>query len=195
MVKPRTGQYRDCQTCGEEFYVPKSLLERAKYCSKPCQNLGRVTQISRNCEKCYEVFVVNQKSLRKYCSNECASNKPNKVDAECQQCFKAFFGAPDRKFCSKECFTSYQTEWAIGSITLEGYRVVSVKGKSVKEHRYVMEQYLGRPLRPEETVHHINGVRQDNRLENLELWSSSHPKGQRVEDKLKWAREMIELYT
>lgn len=57
-----------------------------------------------------------------------------------------------------------------------------------------MEAHLGRPLRPEETVHHKNGQRRDNRLSNLELWSSSHPKGQRVEDKVDWALEILGLY-
>jgi hypothetical protein len=57
-----------------------------------------------------------------------------------------------------------------------------------------MSRHLGRELYPGETVHHKNGVRDDNRLENLELWSSSHPHGQRVEDKVAWAKEILALY-
>lgn len=64
----------------------------------------------------------------------------------------------------------------------------------IAEHRLIMSEHLGRPLYEDENVHHINGNRHDNRIENLELWSSAQPKGQRVEDKLAWAYEIIRRY-
>ena len=64
----------------------------------------------------------------------------------------------------------------------------------IKHHRYVMEQHIGRSLLKHETVHHKNGDRADNRIENLELMEHSHPYGQRVPDKLEWAQEYVATY-
>ena len=57
-----------------------------------------------------------------------------------------------------------------------------------------MSDCLGRPLRENENVHHINGVRDDNRLENLELWIKPQPAGQRMTDVVAWAEEILETY-
>lgn len=64
----------------------------------------------------------------------------------------------------------------------------------VLEHVMVMTEMLGRPLVPGENVHHKNGVKHDNRAENLELWTTHQPSGQRVEDLVEWAYEILRRY-
>lgn len=63
------------------------------------------------------------------------------------------------------------------------------------EHVFVMSEHIGRPLLPHETIHHKNGQRADNRIENLELWSHAQPYGQRIEDKVRFALEILSEYS
>lgn len=74
-----------------------------------------------------------------------------------------------------------------GSTHGSGYRIMTAPdGRRIPEHRLVMEATLGRPLKEWENVHHINGIRDDNRPENLELWIKPQPPGQRAIDLAEW---------
>ena len=67
-------------------------------------------------------------------------------------------------------------------------------GRIVLLHRFIIEKYLNRKLSSSEHVHHINGNRLDNRIENLELWITCQPAGQRPFDLIKYAKEIIKNY-
>lgn len=86
-------------------------------------------------------------------------------------------------------------------MTKQGYRVLWIpshpnarSGGLIFEHTVVMSDMIGRPLVKGENVHHKNGVRDDNRPENLELWNTTQPSGQRVEDKVAHALSILALY-
>ena len=88
-----------------------------------------------------------------------------------------------------------------GHVNELGYRILTKhnhpnarKSGAILEHWYVMSNHLGRPIKKGEQIHHLNGIRSDNRIENLELWTIDHPPGQRVEDLTEWAIKHLREY-
>ena len=95
-------------------------------------------------------------------------------------------------------FGDVQIDIPIRKVRLQGERRVEVSGYAYigarTEHQIVMEQILGRPLKPNENVHHKNTIRDDNDPSNLELWNISQPSGGRVRDKVTWAIDFVNQY-
>lgn len=141
-----------------------------------------------DCKAC-----VRKRQQANYASKPDFVKSGQHVKTECPQC-----GKPKTRIsilcqtCSRPPFDPDNPKWRSNR---RGYIVCSgPDGKEISQHRWVMQQMLGRKLMPHENVHHINGIREDNRPDNLELWSTSQPSGQRIEDKLAWAQWFIEQY-
>jgi hypothetical protein len=82
-----------------------------------------------------------------------------------------------------------------GTVSSRGYIVIKHgdnRGKLL--HRVIYEEHYGVKLTSKQNLHHINGDRLDNRIENLELWDCSQPYGQRVEDKINYYFNLVEKY-
>ena len=98
------------------------------------------------------------------------------------------------------CTNKRRADYGTGRYLKNGYVMVFQKGHPrcnknyVFEHILVMEKYIGRYLTKNENVHHKNGVKNNNSVNNLELWIKPQPSGVRAKDALAWARNILETY-
>lgn len=161
-----------CEQCGKVQPFPRVLKSgaldyvRHRTCSLTCSRLLSHEEGAFNNVKpqTHPTFVCPQ-------CGETAKRRYNKANQGYDY---------KQKFCSKACADASQFKG--GFIDKKGYVVLRVGEVQTFEHRLVMEGVLGRKLEAHETVHHKNGIRHDNRPENLELWAGRHGRGQRAAD-------------
>ena len=174
--------------------------------------LEKLPLINKKCPNCENLFLTKYPNQQIYCTPACKQKfrRKNNIDSEekeCCICCKKFKYNKyiDKLTCSIRCLITLRSKCGEtqkkGHRTSSGYRIIyqpnhpnSRKGGKILEHTFIMSEHLGRPLKKEENVHHKNGIRDDNRIENLELWSKNQPIGQRVEDKIDWAIKFLEEY-
>lgn len=187
---------RACEHCNKTFYLRQSDIngKAARFCSPECSAASRSKRSERQCLHCGSAFLATRAALQrgwgKFCSKACYDAYRAKVERVCEECGASFWTFPSKvkagegRFCSRSCTGRFYVRQRIGpnsptwqggrSVEATGYVNLTIPGRgSIREHRYVMEQHLGRELRPDEHVHHINGDRSDNRIENLQIMSQS----------------------
>ena len=171
----RNRKSSHCAECGKYFeFVPS---RKAKYCSLRCAEVGRA-KIRRKgthvpCVYCGTIFWVVRRriSTARYCSRKCQDahwrigGSPNLGKGA------PYLDASGYVLVSKPDHPEVQRRKERG-----------VRNYRLRQHRLVMEEVLGRELHPWETVHHKNGNRADNSIENLELWIGRQPSGVRLAD-------------
>lgn len=150
-----------CEHCGGE------AASGNKYCSRTCWEAGRDKTRHLDtftCDRC-------GKNFERWRSQRRATNKKNYCSGACK--------AAGRVYTRGEDHPNYKGGWRV--IRQDGYVLVGIGDRYKEmEHRKVMREHLGRELEQTETVHHINGDRSDNRVENLQLRQGKHGTGVRM---------------
>lgn len=135
------------------------------------------------CEHCKEPYLIRHNKGGRFCSHSC---KALGLDTIAKLTHKRGKDSPN---------------WKGGKNIIKGYIRVyapehpyATKSRYVMEHKLIMEKHLGRYLKPYEIIHHKNGVKTDNRIENLELCIKRQPPSQRCEDMVQWCVEFLQEY-
>lgn len=151
-TKPRRGETVSCRTCGADIYRGPNEHKKA-YCSNECRNVGNRRGELRPCESCgTEFWSPPSMDGKRFCSRQCYEAQRIKAS-----------GA-GREHNGREAISDHS-----GYIRIWQPDHPAASQGRILEHRWVVEQSLGRYLRSDEHVHHKNGKKWDNRLENLEV--------------------------
>lgn len=192
----------NCHICNKIFEKLNKDIVRsnAHYCSRECWHTKR-SQNKKECVVCkVEININSEMFSKKFCKvcyikrfKEKFPEKNNSYNRHKVRIKRNLpLNHPLLRNSNKG--ESYHTKNGYVFIKKPGYKSSKMKGNYILEHVWVMCEFLGRDLMKHENIHHKNGIRDDNRIENLELWCKGQPAGQRVQDRILFYKEFLEKY-
>lgn len=207
----QTGETRDsqCKNCSRPFVSHKDHGQWTVYCSRYCfeTQKGSPGSVDRECEHCGNVFRARRSratkgEYEKYCGASCAAGaKMSGTNKNCANCGKVFYCQSCRDkstCCSRACASQYYSgplsnNWHGGVYVDTGSEQIRMLLKRegfvspyIAVHRVVAARHVGRLLRPDEPVIHIDNNQQNNAVENLFICSSRSEFGMIVQGTIQW---------
>lgn len=161
-----------CKHCSNDYSQPECRAKRDKFCSSRCGKDYKASEKKKreiDCKGCGKVFAARGSQVRNgnrpYCSQSCSSKNMVRRPETYEKIRKA-----KESNTQAYDFGENHHSWKGGRVVRQGYIYINIGVNIYKaEHRYVMESHIGRELLPAEIVHHINHIKNDNRIENLEI--------------------------